>query len=218
MNTTTYYYSVRLFAGQEPGSAWVGWVTPHFHQHDPEFELSRVRSVTVTMGDDRGNVHDSIKRSDCYMVWGGEFAAPQQQARVTHSDLVIGCLVDLATGLMTFTANGKEINTFFQVEPNTKLFPAVFVLPTTQNVLQFELGKLKNIMPISAAMFSSERQNPAPQCPPRLVIQHLTPVTWSRMPTQYLGVETARLGERQGWAVECSEPLQMMALHIPEED
>lgn len=30
-----------------------------------------------------------------------------------------------------------------QVEPNTKLFPAVFVQPTTQNVLQFELGKLK---------------------------------------------------------------------------
>lgn len=76
----------------------------------------------------------------------------------------------------------------------------------------------QNIMPISAAMFSSERQNPAPQCPPRLVIQHLTPVSWSRMPTQYLGVESARLGERQGWAVECSEPLQMMALHIPEED
>uniref|UniRef100_A0A8C3UUD6 Ryanodine receptor 1 n=1 Tax=Catharus ustulatus TaxID=91951 RepID=A0A8C3UUD6_CATUS len=213
-----YYFSVRLFAGQEPGSAWVGWVTPHFHQHDPEFELSRVRSVTVTMGDDRGNVHDSIKRSNCYMVWGGEFAAPAQQARVSHTDLVIGCLVDLATGLMTFTANGKEINTFFQVEPNTKLFPAVFVQPTTQNVLQFELGKLKNIMPISAAMFSSERQNPAPQCPPRLVIQHLSPVTWSRMPTEYLGTESARLGERQGWAVECSQPLQMMALHIPEED
>ncbi|XP_041269603.1 ryanodine receptor 1-like [Onychostruthus taczanowskii] len=152
------------------------------------------------------------------MVWGGEFATPTQQARVSHTDLVIGCLVDLATGLMTFTANGKEINTFFQVEPNTKLFPAVFVQPTTQNVLQFELGKLKNIMPISAAMFSSERQNPAPQCPPRLVIQQLTPVTWSRMPTEYLAVESARLGERQGWAVECSEPLQMMALHIPEED
>lgn len=57
----------------------------------------------------------SIKRSNCYMVWGGEFAAPTQQARVSHTDLVIGCLVDLATGLMTFTANGKEINTFFQV-------------------------------------------------------------------------------------------------------
>ncbi|XP_071656899.1 ryanodine receptor 1 isoform X4 [Patagioenas fasciata] len=218
MNTTTYYYSVRIFAGQEPSSVWVGWVTPDFHQHDPAFELARVRTVTVTMGDDRGNVHDSIKRSNCYMVWGGEFASTGQQARVSHTDLVIGCLVDLATGLMTFTANGKEINTFFQVEPNTKLFPAVFALPTSQNVIQFELGKLKNIMPISAAMFSSERKNPEPQCPPRLAIQALTPVTWSRMPNEFLAVETTRLGERQGWGVECTQPLVMMALHIPEEN
>ncbi|KAM6389925.1 ryanodine receptor 1-like, partial [Rhynochetos jubatus] len=119
---------------------------------------------------------------------------------------------------MTFTADGKEINTFFQVEPNTKLFPAVFVLPTSQNVIQFELGKLKNIMPISAAMFSSERKNPEPQCPPRLGIQVLTPVTWSRMPHEFLTVETTRLGEGQGWAVECPHPLLMMALHIPEEN
>ncbi|KAM6184479.1 LOW QUALITY PROTEIN: ryanodine receptor 1-like, partial [Sarcoramphus papa] len=218
MNTTTYYYSVRIFAGQEPSSVWVGWVTPDFHQHDPAFDLSRVRTVTVTMGDDKGNVHDSIKRSNCYMVWGGEFASTTQQARVSHTDLVIGCLVDLATGLMTFTADGKEINTFFQVEPNTKLFPAVFALPTSQNVIQFELGKLKNIMPISAAMFSSERKNPEPQCPPRLAIQLLTPVTWSRMPNEFLAVESTRLSERQGWVVECAEPLVMMALHIPEEN
>lgn len=32
---------------------------------------------------------------------------------------------------------------FMKVEPNTKLFPAVFALPTSQNVIQFELGKLK---------------------------------------------------------------------------
>lgn len=31
----------------------------------------------------------------------------------------------------------------FQVEPNTKLFPAVFCLPSSQNMLQVELGKLK---------------------------------------------------------------------------
>ena len=43
--------------------------------------------------------------------------SPGQQGRVSHTDLVIGCLVDLATGLMTFTANGKESNTFFQVSP-----------------------------------------------------------------------------------------------------
>lgn len=57
----------------------------------------------------------SIKRSNCYMVWGGDFTSSSQQTRFTQEDLVIGCLVDLATGLMTFTANGKECNTFFQV-------------------------------------------------------------------------------------------------------
>lgn len=31
----------------------------------------------------------------------------------------------------------------FQVEPNTKLFPAVFIQPTNQNMAQLELGKLK---------------------------------------------------------------------------
>lgn len=57
----------------------------------------------------------SIKRSNCYMVWGGEFSS-SQQTRVSQEDFVIGCLIDLDTGLMTFTANGKEINTFYQVK------------------------------------------------------------------------------------------------------
>lgn len=60
-------------------------------------------------------VFSSLKCSNCYMVWGGDFVSPGQQGRISHTDLVIGCLVDLATGLMTFTANGKESNTFFQV-------------------------------------------------------------------------------------------------------
>lgn len=107
------------------------------------------------------------------MVWGGDLVS-NQQTRFSQEDMVVGCLVDLATGLMTFTANGKEINTFyqvikrsthtvwkaacvfvpvcqalraelllFQVEPNTKLFPAVFVQPSNQNLVQLELGKLK---------------------------------------------------------------------------
>jgi len=53
-----YYYSVRIFAGQEPSGVWVGWVTPDYHQYDPTFDLSKVRSVTVTVGDDKGNIHD----------------------------------------------------------------------------------------------------------------------------------------------------------------
>ncbi|KAG9351876.1 hypothetical protein JZ751_023127 [Albula glossodonta] len=218
LNTTTYYYSVRVYAGQEPSGVWVGWVTPDYHQYDPHFDLGKVRNVTVTVGDDKGNIHDSMKRSNCYMVWGGEFSNSSQQTRISQEDLLIGCLIDLDTGLMTFTANGKEVNTFYQVEPNTKLFPAVFVQPSSQNVLSVELGKLKNIMPISAAMFRSERKNPVPQCPPRLDMQMLTPVIWSRMPNHFLSPETARVSERHGWSVECSEPLTMMALHIPEEN
>ncbi|OCT66306.1 hypothetical protein XELAEV_18042564mg [Xenopus laevis] len=218
MNTTTYYYSVRIFAGQEPTGVWIGWVTPDYHLYDMNFDLNKVRVATITMGDDKGNIFNSIKRSNCYMVWGGEFGNNTQQARVRKEDLVIGCLIDLATGLMTFTANGKEVNTFFQVEPNTKLFPAVFASPQSQNMFQFELGKLKNIMPISAAMFRSENKNPVPQCPPRLEVQMLTPVVWSRMPNDFLNVESERINERQGWMVECSENLMMMALHIPEEN
>uniref|UniRef100_A0A8C7LAT0 Ryanodine receptor 1 n=1 Tax=Oncorhynchus kisutch TaxID=8019 RepID=A0A8C7LAT0_ONCKI len=217
LNTTTYYYSVRVIAGQEPSGVWVGWITPDYHQYDLHFDLSKVRNVTVTVGDDKGNIHDSMKRSNCYMVWGGEFSS-SQQTRVSQEDFVIGCLIDLDTGLMTFTANGKEINTFYQVEPNTKLFPAVFVLPSSQNMLQLDLGKLKNIMPISAAMFRSERKNPVPQCPPRLDVQMLTPVIWSRMPNHFLSPEMGRVNDRHGWMVECREPITMMALHIPEEN
>ncbi|RXN04322.1 ryanodine receptor 1-like protein [Labeo rohita] len=187
-STTTYYYSVRVFAGQEPSGVWAGWVTPDYHQYDPHFDLGKVRNVTVTVGDDKGNIHDSVKRSNCYMVWGGEFSS-SQQTRISQEDFVIGCLVDLDTGLMTFTANGKEINAFYQ-----------------------------NIMPISAAMFRSDHKNPVPQCPPRLDVQMLTPVIWSRMPNHFLAPETGRVSERLGWKVQCMEPLIMMALHIPEEN
>lgn len=55
-----------------------------------------------------------MKRSNCYMVWGGEFSG-SQQTRITQEDFVIGCLLDLDTGLMTFMASGKEVNTFYQV-------------------------------------------------------------------------------------------------------
>ncbi|KAG5284985.1 hypothetical protein AALO_G00032720 [Alosa alosa] len=182
LNTTTYYYSVRVFAGQEPT-------------------------------DDKGNIHDSMKRSNCYMVWGGEFGS-SQQTRISQEDFIIGCLVDLDTGLMTFTVNGKEVNAFYQVEPNTKLFPAVFCLPSSQNMLQIELGKLKNIMPLSAAMFRSDRKNPVPQCPPRLDLQMLTPVIWSRMPNHFLRPDTGRVSERLGWKVECQAPLTGRWLHI----
>ena len=55
-----YYYSARIFPGQEPSSVWVGWVTSDFHQFDPGFELHKVRTVTVTLGDEKGKVHERL--------------------------------------------------------------------------------------------------------------------------------------------------------------
>lgn len=45
-------------------------------------------------------------------------------------------------------------------------------------------------MPLSAGLFKSERKNPVPQCPPRLHVQFLTPVLWSRVPNHFLKVTT----------------------------
>eukprot|EP00061_Rhincodon_typus_P017968 g46928.t1 len=73
-------------------------------------------------------------------------------------------------------------------------------------------------MPLSAGLFKSERRNPTPQCPPRLHVQHLTPVLWSRVPNEFLKVDISRVSDRHGWQVQCTEPLRFMSLHIPEEN
>ncbi|KAJ8356248.1 hypothetical protein SKAU_G00190420 [Synaphobranchus kaupii] len=213
----SYYHSVRVFAGQDPSCVWVGWVTPDYHYHTKHFNLSKTRTVTVTLGDERGRVHESVQRSNCYMVCGGDIANTSNSSTHTDTDLEIGCLIDLATGLVTFTVDGKELDTFYQVEPSTKLFPAVFVRPTSPNLFQFEFSKITDAMPLSSAIFKSEHRNPVPQCPPRLDVQTLVSVLWSRMPNTFLSVEMARVSERHGWVVQCLEPLQMMAVHIPEE-
>ncbi|KFO32898.1 Ryanodine receptor 3 [Fukomys damarensis] len=216
--TTQCYYAIRIFPGQDPSCVWVGWVTPDYHLYSEKFDLNKNCTVTVTLGDERGRVHESVKRSNCYMVWGGDIVASSQRSSRSNVDLEIGCLVDLAMGMLSFSANGKELGTCYQVEPNTKVFPAVFLQPTSTSLFQFELGKLKNAMPLSAAIFKSEEKNPVPQCPPRLDVQTIQPVLWSRMPNSFLKVETERVSERHGWVVQCLEPLQMMALHIPEEN
>uniref|UniRef100_A0A665TLN2 Ryanodine receptor 3 n=1 Tax=Echeneis naucrates TaxID=173247 RepID=A0A665TLN2_ECHNA len=217
MTLLLFYHSVRVFAGQDPASVWVGWVTPDYHYYSKNFSLNRTRTVTVTLGDERGRVHESIQRSNCYMVCGADAVGPSSSGR-SNSDLEIGCLIDLATGLVSFTSNGKELPTTYQVEPNTKLFPAVFVRPTCANLFQFEFVKIKDAMPLSSAIFSSENRNPVPQCPPRLDVQTIVSVLWSRMPNTFLSVETARVSERHGWVVQCLDKLQIMAVHIPEEN
>lgn len=87
-----------------------------------------------------------------------------------------------------------------------------------QDSHQLSLCALQNAMPLSSAIFKSEHKNPVPQCPPRLDVQTINAVLWSRMPNSFLKVETARVNERHGWVVQCMEPLQMLAVHIPEEN
>lgn len=79
-------------------------------------------------------------------------------------------------------------------------------------------ASMQNAMPLSSATFKSEHKNPVPQCPPRLDVQTISAVLWSRMPNNFLKVDTARVSERHGWVVQCVEPLQMLAVHIPEEN
>ncbi|KAJ8274943.1 hypothetical protein COCON_G00095680 [Conger conger] len=144
--------------------------------------------VNGVQDDESQGLKQGVKRSNCYMVCVGDIAGTSNASNHSDTDLEIGCLIDLATGLVSFTANGKEMETFYQ-----------------------------GAMPLSSAIFKSEHSNPVPQCPPRLEVQTLVSVLWSRMPNTFLSVETARVSERHGWVVQCLEPLQMMAVHIPEE-
>uniref|UniRef100_A0A8C3ABS1 Ryanodine receptor 2 n=1 Tax=Cyclopterus lumpus TaxID=8103 RepID=A0A8C3ABS1_CYCLU len=206
----------RVLPGQQPFNVWAGWVTSDFHQHDMTFDPDGILTVTVTLGDDSGKVQESVKRCNCYMVCAGEATGLSQSRRSTG--LEIGCLIDTATGLLTFTSSGVEMTTFYQVEASTKLFPAVFVKPTTSNMFQFEMGRMKNVMPLSAGLLHSQRRNATPQCLPRLQVQHLNPVSWIRVPDRALKVTVDRPDERHGWRVQCHEPLQVMTLHIPDEN
>lgn len=49
------------------------------------------------------------------MVWGGDVTSAAHTSTRSNVDLEIGCLIDLSTGLVTFTVNGKEISTTYQV-------------------------------------------------------------------------------------------------------
>ncbi|XP_070696712.1 ryanodine receptor 2 [Pempheris klunzingeri] len=216
IQSSRYYYSVRVLPGQEPFNVWVGWVTSDFHQHDMTFNTDDIRTVTVTLGDESGKVRESAKRCSCYMVCAGEATGLSQSRR--SAGLEIGCLIDTTTGLLTFTSSGVEMATFYQVEASTKLFPAVFVKPTTSNMFQFQLGRIKNVMPLSAGLLRSQRKNATPQCPPRFQIQYLSSSSWTRIPDCTLKVTVDRPDECQGWRVQCSEPLQVMILQMPDEN
>lgn len=49
------------------------------------------------------------------------------------------------------------------MEPDTKLFPAIFVEATSKEVLQIELGRTPTTLPLSAAVLRNSEKHVVPQ-------------------------------------------------------
>ncbi|XP_070577063.1 ryanodine receptor 2-like isoform X7 [Ptychodera flava] len=217
--STKYYYSIRVFPGQDPTCVYVGWVTPGYHYYNSSFESDKMREVVINVLNEGGAVQESLKRRDCFMICVGDYMdlLMTQDGRRLSSALVIGCIIDVSCGEISFTMNGKDIPTKYQTEPCTRLFPAVFVEPTSREMLQFELGRIKNCLPLSAAWFKCECNNPTPQCPSRVEVQAIQTCTWSRVPTETMTTDFHKYSDSAGWIVSSNDTVPWCAVHIPEE-
>ncbi|CAF4506903.1 unnamed protein product, partial [Rotaria sp. Silwood2] len=186
-----YYYAIRILPGQNPRSVFIGWVTSRFKPINRQYDTTinkltkLIRHCTITQTGDDGSIVESIRRQDAYMFCAADLLDniidKENVTRHVVNGLLIGCLCDVSTGQLTFYVNGKESTQKFQVEPSTKLYPAVFVEPTVKEVLQFELGRIKNCLPLTAALFPSlnREERFIPQLPSRLHFQYLVHSHWS---------------------------------------
>ncbi|KAJ8309071.1 hypothetical protein KUTeg_013945 [Tegillarca granosa] len=218
-----YHYAVRIFPGQDPFQVFVGWVVPGFHFNEQVFDMKKTRHVVVSSLDSEYRIKQSVSRKNCYMVCAGDLqqryggAGLEMSSKRQSPGLVIGCSIDTSTGVLSFTVNGKEVANKFQVEPGTRLFPAVICEPTIKEMLQFELGHTKTTLPLSAAVFRGPKQV-IPACPPRLDVQVLRPSSWSRVPNDVLKIHTIKMSDVKGWSMLCDTPVPMLSLYVPEED
>lgn len=174
-----YYYGVRIFPGQDIGKVFVGWTTSRFHlvpeKSFNKFGNEAVTKCTLINTTSDGSIISSLNRKDCYVVSAAELNLNnvEQDSKKSSDGLLIGCVVDISTGVISFMINGKEMPQKFQVEPGTKLYPAVFVEPTTKEVLQLELSRVRGYLPLSAALFPSLGKHVQSKCPSRLKLQYL---------------------------------------------
>ncbi|KAK7790957.1 hypothetical protein R5R35_007854 [Gryllus longicercus] len=216
-----YFYGVRIFPGQDPTHVYVGWVTTQYHLHSQAFSQANVRRASVEVTDDYGRVIDCVERQSCYMVRADELyneVTHDASGKAASQGMFIGCFVDAATGYISWTCEGKETSHRFKMEPDTKLFPAIFVEATSKEILQIELGRTSTTLPLSAAVLQNSERHVIPQFPPRLKVQCLKPHQWARVPNQALQVHALKLSDVRGWSMLCEDPVSMLALHLPEED
>ncbi|XP_032596734.1 ryanodine receptor isoform X11 [Drosophila grimshawi] len=216
-----YFYGVRIFPGQDPTHVYVGWVTTQYHLHSREFNKSKVRRGSVFIEDYYEVPIERIDRQSCYVVRADElFNEVTQDAsgKGASQGMFVGCFVDTATGIIRFTCEGKDTSHRWMMEPDTKLFPAIFVEATSKEILQIELGRTETTLPLSAAVLPTSDKHINPQSPPRLKVQCLRPHQWARVPNTSLQVHALKLSDIRGWSMLCEDPVSMLALHIPEED
>nr|XP_014093113.1 ryanodine receptor isoform X7 [Bactrocera oleae] len=216
-----YFYGVRIFPGQDPTHVYVGWVTTQYHLHSKEFNKSKVRCVSVVIEDEYEVIRDRIDRQSCYVVRADELfneVTQDSSGKGASQGMFIGCFVDTSTGIIRFTCEGKETTHRWMMEPDTKLFPAIFVEATSKEILQIELGRTSTTLPLSAAVLPTSDKHINPQSPPRLKVQCLRPHQWARVPNTALQVHALKLSDIRGWSMLCEDPVSMLALHIPEED
>lgn len=162
-----------------------------------------------------------VDRQSCYMVRADELyneVTQDASGKGASQGMFVGCFVDTATGWVSFTCEGKETSHKFKMEPDTKLFPAIFVEATSKEILQIELGRTSTTLPLSAAVLQNSERHVIPQFPPRLKVQCLKPHQWARVPNQSLQVHALKLSDIRGWSMLCEDAISMLALHIPEED
>ncbi|CAG9853862.1 unnamed protein product [Phyllotreta striolata] len=216
-----YFYGVRIFPGQDPAHTYIGWVTTQYHLHSKDFNQNQVLKSSVIVVDDFERIVERVERQSCYMVRADELynqVTQDASGKGASQGMFIGCFLDAATGIITFTCDGKPTTHRFMMEPETKLFPAIFVEATSKEVLQFELGRTSTSLPLSAAVLQNSSKHVIPQFPPRLKVQCLKPHQWARVPNHSLQVHALKLSDIRGWSMLCEDPVSMLALHIPEED
>ncbi|CAN7995814.1 unnamed protein product [Ixodes hexagonus] len=199
-----YFYGLRVFPGQDPNHVYCGWVTTTYKYHDRSFSNSKVRKVAFHGLSEDGLVHQVLERQNCYMVCAGQLAAEishgEAGSRSANQGMYVGCHIDLATGMLTFSADGHMTRHRFKMEPGTKLYPAAFFEATSKEVLQFELGHTPTTLPLSAALLHNTSRHLTPQLPPRLKVR--------RTARQFEGAAQIRLSTSRSQHDSSKSPYQ----------
>lgn len=87
---------------------------------------------------------ESVEYRNCYVLNAAELLnAVSESTNTKVSGLLIGCVIDVSVGELSFLAAGQDTGMKFKLEPGAILFPAVFFTPTSSEILQLELGRVK---------------------------------------------------------------------------